>query len=40
MIGEEALECILTEDYDLIVFGSESARYGWNGNLKRTQTGK
>ena len=37
--GEEAFESVLTENYDLIV-GSESARYGWNGDLKGTQTEK
>ncbi len=36
--GEEALECILTENYDLVVSGSESARHGWDGNPKGTQT--
>ena len=35
--GEEALEYILTENYDLIVLDLKSARHGWDGNPKRTQ---
>ena len=29
--GKEALECILSENYDLIDFGFESAGDGWHG---------
>ena len=29
--GKEALECILSENYDLISFGFESAGDGWHG---------
>ena len=38
--GEEALDYILAENYDLIVSGSESSRYGWHGYFKRTQKEK
>ena len=33
MMEKTALECILAENYDLIVSGSESARYGWDGDI-------
>ena len=38
--GDEALDYILAENYDLIVLDLESARHRWYGYSKRTPKGK